>query len=323
MENKKLNGNIIPGVILIAVGILFFLKEFNFVDFNWTSVLRLWPIVLVIIGVNMILGGKSNANFVLLIGALVAIPLLFLRGCSDKFDKIKNKNKMEFNFDDDGKKDSSSTDSSSTTKFSTSTSSTEDMEKDISSGKLKLDAGFSSIELAGATNPSFLYETEESSMNTRFEIKKVVKDGTVLLDVDSNTESNDQDDKSGITLKLNNTIPWVMDIDLGLAGAKLDLKDYNITKLKLDVGMAGTDIILGDKAEKTMMDIDAGMSAVSLRVPEAVGIKVRSDSFLSGVNLNGFVKEGDYYFSKNYEASKSKLEIKFSSAFSGFDIKRY
>jgi hypothetical protein len=323
MENKKLNGNIIPGVILIAIGILFFLKEFHYVEFNWTELLRLWPLALVIIGVNMLLGGRSNANIVLLIGVFVAVPLLFLRSCADK---VKDKTNYNFNWSDKDPDDTSSSeaDTANGFKMNLSSSTQEDMEKGLTNGELKLDAGLLGIELLGQSAPAYLYETSETNTLQSLKVKKTIKDSKVYLEIDSGQKDSSQKKKNGeVTIKLNNSIPWDMDIDLGLAGAKLDLKDFDIQNIKLDVGMAGTEIIMGDKAKITNMSIDAGMAGIELKVPEKVGIRVKSDSFLSGTDFEGFTKDGDYYYSQNYKTSTSKLEIKLSSAFSGFEIKRY
>ncbi len=50
MENRKHHGPIIPGLILIALGIIFLLQQF----FPEISFGKLWPVVLIIIGFSIL-----------------------------------------------------------------------------------------------------------------------------------------------------------------------------------------------------------------------------------------------------------------------------
>jgi len=46
--------NIFWGVILILIGVLFILQNLNIVDFEWVSLWRLWPVILVLWGVSIL-----------------------------------------------------------------------------------------------------------------------------------------------------------------------------------------------------------------------------------------------------------------------------
>jgi len=50
----KSNNNIIIGTFFVILGILFLLNNFNLFNFNFRDVFRLWPIVLIYIGVGML-----------------------------------------------------------------------------------------------------------------------------------------------------------------------------------------------------------------------------------------------------------------------------
>lgn len=49
-------GALIAGLILIALGTIFFLQEFYSSIFAWGFVLRYWPVILILIGVKKIYG---------------------------------------------------------------------------------------------------------------------------------------------------------------------------------------------------------------------------------------------------------------------------
>ncbi len=52
MKNNTIS---IGGVILILLGITFFLENFIDIDINWNYV---WPLIMIAVGVNMILNKK-------------------------------------------------------------------------------------------------------------------------------------------------------------------------------------------------------------------------------------------------------------------------
>jgi hypothetical protein len=69
-QPKSGNGQLIGGIILIALGVLFLLDRFFLLDFGWI-ISRFWPAVLIFIGVMQILHGRARS----LTGPLVLIAM--------------------------------------------------------------------------------------------------------------------------------------------------------------------------------------------------------------------------------------------------------
>ena len=69
--------NIIWGLILVLIGILFILKNLGIIYFSWYSLWRLWPMLLVLIGVT-ILPVKDGVKVVLIIIVLVATAIFLI-----------------------------------------------------------------------------------------------------------------------------------------------------------------------------------------------------------------------------------------------------
>ncbi len=73
-------GGLIPGLILIAVGLAFLLERFDVISIGY--IWRLWPLVLIIIGFTHLLrpeGGRRSI-FLLLLGVWLQINVLELWG---------------------------------------------------------------------------------------------------------------------------------------------------------------------------------------------------------------------------------------------------
>jgi len=74
---KKHHGGIFWGLFFVAIGVLWLGKSFELFDFNWHSVLKLWPLFIVWVGVLLLPIGhvwKVVCNFILL---AIAVFLLF------------------------------------------------------------------------------------------------------------------------------------------------------------------------------------------------------------------------------------------------------
>src|SRR5258708_36829809 len=57
MRNDKL----IPGMILVMIGAIFLLNNFGYIHFHWFNLFHLWPIFLVIAGVNLVFANNRSA----------------------------------------------------------------------------------------------------------------------------------------------------------------------------------------------------------------------------------------------------------------------
>src|ERR1700710_2398726 len=77
MRNDKL----IPGMILVMIGAIFLLNNFGYIHFHLRNLFHLWPIFLVIAGVNLLLASNKSAwASILKISVVVAGFALLLFG---------------------------------------------------------------------------------------------------------------------------------------------------------------------------------------------------------------------------------------------------
>jgi uncharacterized membrane protein HdeD (DUF308 family) len=68
--------NLFVGIILLFIGVIALLSAFNVFDFSWALAWRLWPILLILIGV-MVLPVKDWLKAILLILTLCGGVLLY------------------------------------------------------------------------------------------------------------------------------------------------------------------------------------------------------------------------------------------------------
>jgi hypothetical protein len=68
------------------------------------------------------------------------------------------------------------------------------------------------------------------------------------------------------------------------------------------------------------LNIEMGLGALELRVPEGLGIRIRKDSFLTSFDPEGLVKRGDSYYSLDWEDADRKVTIDLNAAFGSVQV---
>lgn len=95
--------------------------------------------------------------------------------------------------------------------------------------------------------------------------------------------------------------------------AKLDF-DGGVGYLTLDFG--------GVWAGDMVVDVSMGIGSLTLRVPEAVGVTIEKDTFLTSFSAAGMVRQGKRWVSENWAEATHKLTISINAALGSVDVER-
>ncbi|NLD47010.1 MAG: hypothetical protein GX660_07400 [Clostridiaceae bacterium] len=185
-------------------------------------------------------------------------------------------------------------------------------------GEIKVDLDALAFKLASTGEN--LYDVESVGVDLRHkveykedgdaDVKVNVGSGNAALNIDSLIKTGRIDREA--ELLLNDEVLWDMDLELNAADAQLDVSKLKVGKVKLDGNAGSFKLILGDKHDKTKVNIDANASDVQVSVPQSSGIKVDFGGQLSSNEFKGLEferKDGDY-ISRNYEEAENKIDIK-------------
>lgn len=330
------NKNYFTAGLLILLGLLFLGQEFNLFNFEWDDFARFWPIILILIGINIIFGGKSggSGSWVFFILLLLAIPFGLVRSCENKWDRNgRNFHWNDRNWNDsDDNDDNNDNDDKNDTSISKSQNFSEEITSEIKSAKLIVEGGVAGIDVEGTTGK--LFEADTRSTFSDFGMSKTIDGGVANLrftmsgrkgeNKHIDIDSDDFDGKNEAKIKLNPDIPWSMEYKFGVAGADLDLSPFIVDNLDIKTGISGVDIKLGDKSNDMNINIDSGIAGIKIKVPTSVGVRIKADDFLSSNHFEGFTKDGSgYYHSPDYNNSSKKISINYKGAFASFDVDKY
>lgn len=289
------------GAIFLLVGVLLLVENFGIATIDWVLIMRLWPLILIFMGIGMVFKGNWLGQFltiIIVLASLVGIGMFAIFG---------------------GPKDVKD--------FETSTQNLSvDMARNIQSGKLLIQSGASEIK-TGEVSKDLITANTVSNFG-QYVLDKNIADGvaSIKLSLEKNVRwwNAINHHKNNLTLGLNETIPWDIDFQAGASNIDLDLSTYKIKNLALSIGASNIKIKLGDKQSANTTIIKSGASKIEIAVPKEIGCQVQMTSGFSGKTLADFVKIDDnLYQSPDYSTIAKKIDIQVESGASSIEVTRY
>jgi len=328
------NDKIIPGLVLIMIGAVILLHNYGLIAFHWGNFFYLWPVFIVIGGINLIFAhNKSNWATVLKLGVIVGGFCLIIFGNFDRHHKFWNNYNYNFNDNnDDNDNDDDDKDSVSITKVEGNSQFNTPFTTGTKVAHLSISGGGTTYTLSDTTNQLFSANTHE--FKGKYEFTHNQKDSVADLNFsmkgrhginfDFDDDDKDSSKTNAAVFKLNTTPEWDINIKTGATKLDFDLTKFKIRTLTLSGGAADFDVKLGQPLATTNVDVETGMSAVLIRIPATAACHIKSSTGLSSTNFDGFIKQDDgTYETAGFSNAKNKIYIKMSGGMADFKVKRY
>lgn len=320
MENK----NIFWGILLVAIGALFILDNMDLVNFSFSALISLWPLLLVVWGISLL---PFKGIYKTVLALVIAAFALVYASTSDRSswwedriaDKIKHArvhvNHSSSNDDED---ENSEEESFYTFQFD------EEDDSAITEGKLTMDVAAGKFRIDDVTNEHII--DFEAYSNIGPYTSNMVSNGN---NADIQISLDDAFIKNGTTknrasIKLNPKVDWNMHLNIGAADFRGDLRKFKVSKIDIDGGASSINLKIGELQNETNIKLDAGAASIKIEIPENASCKIISDSFLVDMDLDGFTKDEDgNYLSNNYSETGQHILIDVDAAISQLRVQRY
>lgn len=334
------------GIFLLTFGVLFLARRVGWLDVNWYSLVDLWPLLLILAGINVILERRGNpAAFITTVMLAVAVPTTLF----GFFARDRDGFHMRWNHDDDDSSDKGNDDDDGTNDedtneedyrserenrdpevgtIQTSTFS-ETMDTDTREAVLKLAGGAGRFIIGDPTTELIKADTKQNIGTYSMSVDRDPTTRIPTIELKPTEENQNIDLKDGkienrVDVHLNARPVWTMDVALGAGAGDLDLSAYAVKSLKIGAGAADLDLKLGAKADQADVKLDVGAASVTVRVPKEVGCRIKKDGALNIEQLDDFTDVGGGEFvSPGYDAAKKKMLIRFDGGISRFKVVRY
>ncbi|MEX0616759.1 MAG: DUF5668 domain-containing protein [Candidatus Woykebacteria bacterium] len=287
-----------PG-ILIVFGIIFLLNNFGILPWDvWLSLWKFWPIILILVGVEILLGKPASIKtFVVLFGLVFLVPIIL------SYNPITN-NPLA----------------------------TEEFEIAESLGvatsaKIILELPASTINI-GSLEGSSAFLTQGkivySEAAKKPSVEKKETGGKMELTLTQSTQGKlpfISNLKTNANLSLTSLIPLEIFIKTGASTANIDLSKLKSEYLEVNSGASSLNIKLADNFSQKIL-IKAGASSITLEIPVKLESKVTVDSQVKSVAApERFKKTADTYQTKDFEKANVRGEIEIKSAAGSITIK--
>lgn len=291
MKNK----NIGLGVFLLSIGAMWLLINMGVISWQtFNALFVLWPLILVLIGVNVIFKGNEIVKAIAWIGFL-AVIITYGYFTGDVVSDIKQVGSPRVVIE--------------------KLPETKRGELEIAMGGVGLNIDAGDVNLIDVTSSqpdikhSIKYARENESASIQFERSNFFK-------VRRNWTKNE------CTFTLNEDVLWDIDVNVGAVNGTLDMSKLKVRELDLDMGAGSLKLLFGTNNELTNVKIDAGASRVQTVVPREAGVRVIIDGALNKTNLNGlgWERKGNYYESPNYSDAVSKIHFDIDMGVGEFTI---
>lgn len=315
------------------LGALFLLHNYGLIHFHWMNFFYLWPIFIIIGGVNLIFAHNRSAwATALKIGVVVlGFGLLVFGNFEGRGFWWGNYSRGHWSINDNDDSDDDDSDTSGNrgniVKIEGNSTFNQPYAADAHNAQLNVSGGATTYTLNDTTSQLFSASTKE--FKGRYEFNHH-KEGDSLYVLDFNMKENHhfnfgKDHKANeAILKLNPNPVWDINVDAGAAETNFDLSKFKVRKMRLEGGAATFNIKLGQPVAFTKIDVETGMADVKISIPKNVACRITKDTGLSSSNFEGFTKkDDDSYETPGYANAKNKMQISIDAGLSNFTVTRY
>ena len=299
------------GVVILFVGLVFLGINFNLLSPSiWGQIWKLWPVIIITIGVSIISGGVSRVWRVimaLVVATLILAGIFYIFGFS-KIDSTSEKSRWSWD---------SGADLETYTISEPINEAADNASILIKTGAADLTVNGGSLSLVEGTVQSNLLTTD---------LTRKTEGKTDELQISSNSRKFPFVSARNIwDLKLSENFPIKLEFQTGAVDSRLDLRKTNVTELAVISGASSYEISFPEKPDFIKSEISVGASSVKLKILKDYGIRITADT---GVTSNNFSdaeleKIDNIYKTKNFETQTKKIEIVLKTGASSIELEVY
>jgi len=306
------------GILLVIIGLLFILKNMSVIYFDWWTILKMWPLLLILWGISLL----PMKDYVKVILSLVALAVGFL--IVSKYDTRERPfshwrdHNSEWSYDDNNENDTTLYSGEYQELFQTYDSAVQfaTLNFDAAAGKYRISDSLLTDKLLLFRKRGNIgdYSMTSNDDGGRRNIDLNIEESVVKL---KNT-GND------VQLYLNPDPTWDFEFEIGAADIDFNLSKFKIGNLNVSGGASSIKLKLGGNVPMSNVNVEAGAASIRIDVPESAGVEIKTETVLTSRNFPGFNRISKGHFrTDNFSTADSKIVIKVDAGVSSLDVNRY
>jgi hypothetical protein len=292
-KDSRQRGGIVGPIILIGLGIIFLLNNLGLLSWSiWGTLLRMWPILLIAAGLDLILGRRS------VWGSLLALVLTFaILGAALWLSGTEVGAGRQMRSEE----------------IAQSLGGVEEAEiiVDPGVGTLRIEAASDVTSLVAGTVRLARQEVLTRSFTVEDE------EGTFVLRTQTGSSGPFAVGWGGQRLwelRLNPDVPLSLETSLGMGEANLDLTGLTVDSLNVEQGLGQARVIFPEEG-RFEARVEGAIGQTILVIPEALAARIRLDTGISGRQIpDDYRCEEDVCTSSDYETADHRVDLEVSQA---------
>lgn len=283
-------------VVVMLIGLTFLFRNFDLLPWGlWGTLWRLWPVLLVVLGIYLVIG-RSRPGLAAGL-SILAIAVAFTLSWAWGQRSVSGS-------------------------FSQPLSGVERAEITIEFGVGELALESLPPTSADLVRGEFEHQGAAQTVNQKLTVEGKVGRLDLSGPVAARRFLGDsrQDWQVGITPR----IPLELAIKAGASRGQFDLRDLRLSRLRLDIGASKVSMTLPRAPLGTLdAQVKAGAADMTIIVPQGVEVQIRPEDGLSTVKVNEerFLKRGDSYSTPGYSQAENRIRLNIASGLAKIEVK--
>lgn len=288
---RRDRGSLAGPLILIGIGVFFLLSNLGLVEWDfWEAASRLWPILLVALGLDLLIGRRSMVGSLAVVGVtavLLIAGLLWLGGTSGGRGVVVEEVRQSL--------------------------------EGATRAEVAINFGVGGLELTAlpAESTSLIAGMlNRAEQGERIEQSFALRNGAAVYQLQTRGPSgpfsflNRSPQDLGWDLQLNQDVPLDLTVKTGVGESNLDLRQLYLSGLTVNSGVGKTTITLPGHTAYTAV-IEGGVGELIVLLPEGAAVRIQVETGLgNSVVLGDFEQDGNVYTSPGYDTAVDQIDVR-------------
>ena len=305
MKNK-----ITSGIWFVFIGLVLLLHNMDIINFNFWAILKYWPLLIIILGINLITQHKPYGGYIQISCNVLFLAWIFYVGMTDKSPNWMDYTHIRTN-------SLHRTDSSFSSKI------TVPYDSLLQEASIEFRAGGGSLEMKSVSSAQLLSaESPDKSMGMSLEEHNIDEKKKFIVDIMPESKSK-KANKTIVALHPN--VLWDLHLNYGAVYINSDLVNLKFKILELNSAASNIKMRLGEpQTGISKIEINTGASTIELRIPKDAEMRVNYTSVLSSTSFEEFDSNEDGEAkTAHYDAAENKYDMELNGAANDIKIIRY
>ena len=301
MDERKRRVSLAGPVILIGLGIILLLNNLGVLEWSvWEVIFRLWPVLLIALGLEILIGRRSlwGSLLALVLIVVVLAGTLWLFGAGIGIGQASATEQVRQALDG-----AALLGAEVVIAPAVGTLHIEALPEsaNLVEGVIRLGSG-------ERATPEFAVEGETATFTLRSE-------GAFIPFVGG------WGDEWGWDLGLNPDVPLQLEVSLGVGQSDVDLTGMTVSDLEMSMGVGQITVILPSEGH-FQAEIDGAIGQTIVVIPAGLAARIRVDTGLASSQLpDEYQRRDDVYTSPGYKSADNRVDLEVSQAIGNITIR--